>query len=117
MAEYGPELPPEIIEAAIHGGTGHPEIDARILKRHRLVVAKIDADPSLIDIAFENLERWMTLRPRRPNGCNVEWMEILRTKRWHEVRELLLEESDEGQRLRSSSPFAGVTNEERESVR
>ena len=63
MSEYGPKLSPEVIEAARNGGTGHPEIDARILKRHRLMVAKIDADPCLIGIAFENLERWMALHP------------------------------------------------------
>ena len=31
---------------------------------------------------------------------------------WSEVREILLDESDEGQRLRSSKPFAGIVTEE-----
>ena len=116
VSRYGPKLSPEIIEAALNGGTGHPEIDARSLKRHRLMVAKIDAEPRLIDIAFENLERWMALKPERPNQCDVEWMEILTTKPWKEAREILLDESEEGQRLRSSSPFGGIlTSEERRS--
>ena len=118
MTEYGPRLSPEIIEAARTGGTGHPEIDRRILERHKLTVAKIDADPSLIEIAVENLKRWMALQPGRPNLCNIEWMEIIETKPWSEIRKMLLEESDEGQRLRSSSPFAGIlTEQERLSVR
>lgn len=118
MGDYGPDLTPEIIEAARTGGTGHPEIDRRILERHKLTVAKIDADPSLIEIAVENLKRWMALQPGRPKLCNVEWMEIIETKPWSEIRKMLLEESDEGQRLRSSSPFAGIlTEQERSSVR
>ena len=38
-------------------------------------------------------------------------MEIL-SRPWAEIREILLGESDEGQRLRSSSPFAGIVGED-----
>lgn len=39
------------------------------------------------------------------------------TEPWEKLRERLLEESDEGQRLRSTHPFAGIlSQEERESV-
>ena len=41
--------------------------------------------------------------------CAWEWKEILTPRA--EVREILLEESDEGQRLRSSKPFAGIVTE------
>ena len=39
------------------------------------------------------------------------WKAIL-ARPWSEIRAVLLEESDEGQRLRSSKPFAGIVTEE-----
>ena len=118
MSVYGPSLPPEIIEAARTGGRGHPEIDKAILERHKLTVAKIDEDPSLVEIAVQNLERWRALDPERPKPWNIEWMDIIKSKPWSEIREMLLEDSEEGQRLRSSSPFGGIlTEEERNSVK
>lgn len=118
MVEYGPNLSQEVIEAARRGGTGHPEIDRRVLERTKLVVAKIDADPSLVRIGVENLERWLKRTGDRPNRCHEEWMYLISERPWSELRAMLLEESDEGQRLRSSAPFAGVlTEEERRSVR
>ena len=112
------EFPEELISLGGNTGVGHPEIDRRVLERTRLVVAKVDADPRLIEVAVANLKRWMARTNGRPNGCHIEWMELLAEKPWSELRAMLLEESDEGQRLRSSLPFAGVlTEEERRSVR
>ena len=86
---------------------GHPWLD-----NPSLAYAKIDVDPTVINVAHENLERW-----RRQHGslarAHLEWLEILK-RPWADVRAILLDESDEGQRLRSSSPFVGiVTQEER----
>ena len=91
-------------------GTGHCWIDARSLDLARIVVAWIDAEPSLIRVAHENLNRWS----RRPGGLGLallEWLAIL-TRPWSEVREVLLDESDVGQRVRSSSPFVGIITED-----
>ncbi len=37
----------------------------------------------------------------------MEWQEIL-NQNWESVRKVLLDESEEGKRLRQSTPFAGV---------
>ena len=96
-------------------GTGHPHIDARVLDMTRLSVERIDADRSRLDIAYENLERererWGKLCP-----ASEEWVELLK-RPWPEIRTILLEESDEGQRLRSSHPFTGlISDEERDAI-
>lgn len=43
--------------------------------------------------------------------ASAEWEQILK-RPWREVRAIVLEESDEGQRLRSSHPFRGIVTEE-----
>ena len=91
-------------------GIGHPHIDARSLDMARIVVERIDAERSLFRVAHENLERW-----RRRDGelsrALEEWTQLLK-RPWSEIREILLDESDEGQRLRSSNPFSGIVTEE-----
>ena len=91
-------------------GIGHPHIDARSLDMARIVVERIDADPSLLNVANENLERWRQLHGTL-SRANQEWEQILE-RPWRETREILLDESDEGQRLRSSHPFRGIVTEE-----
>ena len=91
-------------------GKGHPHIDKRSLEMARIVVERIDADPSLVGIACENLERW-----RQHQGklglADREWSAIL-NRPWAEIREILLDDSEEGQRLRSSHPFRGIVSKE-----
>src|SRR5687767_3548133 len=84
----------------------HEEIDQRSLAMARAIVARIDADPARAGLAKAKAtcQRWFRERPRRPNG---EWLEILE-KPWEEVRELLLDESELGRRLRQSDPFCGI---------
>ena len=76
----------------------------------RLVVEKIDADPGLFRIGHENLQRWSRVREGGLPPCREEWKELLK-RPWSQIREILLDESDEGQRLRSSHPFAGLVSE------
>ena len=91
-------------------GVGHPHIDARSLAMARIIVKRIDENPGLIEVAHRYLAREERRRGRLCQASR-EWKEIL-TRPWSEVREILLEESDEGQRLRSSKPFAGIVTEE-----
>ena len=84
-------------------GVGHPHIDARILDACRLIVQRIEEDAERFQIAFENLEGERARRGRL-SRASEEWRAIL-DRPWAEIRALLLEESDEGQRLRSSHPF------------
>ena len=91
-------------------GIGHPWLDARSLDMARIVVARIDEDPILFHVAQDNLARWC----RRRGGlsrAHREWVEIVE-RPWAEIRATLLDESDEGQRLRSSSPFVGIVTED-----
>ena len=89
-------------------GVGHPHIDARILDACRLIVHRIDEDPERFQIAFENLEGERARRGRL-SRASEEWRAIL-DRPWVEIRALLLEGSDEGQRLRSSHPFRGLVS-------
>ena len=46
-----------------------------------------------------------------------EWKQLIEKHTWERLREILLEESDEGQRLRSSHPFTGLlTDDERDAI-
>ena len=76
----------------------------------RLIVEKIDADPGLLEVAHENLHRWRRIRGGTLPRCSEEWERLLE-RPWSEIRNILLDESDEGQRLRSSHPFAGLVSE------
>ena len=69
----------------------------------RIVVARIDADPILFNVTLENLERWRRLHGTLSRRASEEWEQILK-RPWSEVREILLDESDEGQRLRRLRP-------------
>jgi hypothetical protein len=41
-----------------------------------------------------------------------EWMKILDRKRADEIADMITSDTDEGQRLRSSSPFVGILSHE-----
>ena len=84
----------------------HQEIDTRSLALARAVVAKIDADPSREGLrdARENCARWLQTNPLR---AIEEWQAILEQD-WDHVRLVLLDESENGKRLRQSNPFCGV---------
>ena len=91
-------------------GKGHPHIDQRSLEMARIVVERIDADPSLVGIACENLERWRR-HQGEPGLADREWSAIL-NRPGAEIREILVDDPEEGQRLRSSHPFRGIVSEE-----
>jgi hypothetical protein len=83
----------------------HQEIDRRSLEMARRIVAKIDGDPQRagLDHAKRVCRRWVDkgIRPA------LEWSAILQ-RPWDEVRRILLDESEEGQRLRQNNPFCGI---------
>jgi len=91
----------------------HQEIDARSLEYHRLAVERIEGDPELLGKAFALLDHWDKVAPHE---SRQEWREIL-SKPWEEARRIILEDSDEGQRVRQSSPLPCLlTKEEREGI-
>ena len=92
---------------------GHDLIDRRSLELNRLVAEKIRQQPELMDLVRNRLER--TLSEARlsesSKGALREWQTILSTHSSNEVLEILTEDSDEGQRLRQSSPFSGILSQ------
>jgi hypothetical protein len=83
----------------------HEQIDQRSLAMARRIVAKIDADPELAGLAHarEVCTRWI----ERGNVPAQEWIEIL-SRPWDEIRQILLDDSEEGRRLRQNDPFCGI---------
>ena len=95
----------------------HAVLDARRLATHRQIAKRIDADPSLLEKALGNIERWSRQMGRTPPAL-AEWQGLLRTFPWERVRPHLVEDDEESRRLRQSSPFVGIlTQRERMEIR
>jgi hypothetical protein len=73
------------------------------------VAEKLRWQPELVDFARANLVRWSQQNQSAPSllRCYSEWQQIL-SRPLDEIRNLLCSESDNAQRLRQNSPFAGV---------
>jgi hypothetical protein len=98
------------VGSAITGLVSHEVIDQRSLELHREVVRRLRADPTLLDIARQNLLRWLA-RPGVGDSlefCYREWLKILNTKTAEDIFELLSSDTEEARRLRQNSPFAGI---------
>ncbi len=87
----------------------HERLDRWSLAMMREIVARIDADPTRagVDRAQATARRWQEQSPSR---AVHEWLGLLNLP-WEELRLLLLDEGDEGQRLRSSAPFCGILSQ------
>lgn len=83
-------------------------IDLFSLMLHASVAEKVRLNPNqVLQIARQNLKRWLNNK----NHALLEWQEILETKTPEEIIKIITQDTDEGQRLRSSSPFVGVLSE------
>jgi hypothetical protein len=88
----------------------HQDVDRRILRLVEACVAKIDEDAKLLDEARRQAHRYTNHHVRK------EWEAMLQLP-WDRLRAVLLEKSEEGNRLRQSVPFGGfLSNEERQRV-
>jgi hypothetical protein len=87
---------------------------------HRAVAEKMLTDGErIIEKAKDNLERWLNRSDFGGQGSMAltEWQDILENLSQDEIRKAISEATDEGQRLRSSSPFTGIiTQEERKKI-
>jgi hypothetical protein len=79
------------------------------LELARRVAARLRASPDLLSVARGNLDRWSRLNANAPSllRCYAEWSNILE-RPLEQVCLVLCAETEEGQRLRQNSPFAGV---------
>ena len=84
----------------------HEVIDRRSLALAHAVAVEIDRDPERqgLQKARETCARWFR---DTPAPALAEWLVIL-TQEWDQVRTVLLNEHEEGCRLRQSSPFCGI---------
>lgn len=107
----------EPMEPTATSETRHGDIDKRVLEMTRVIVGKVDRDPELVRTGLESIERWTRHKGGYVPQCHTEWKTLIETHPWERLREMLLEESDEGQRLRSSHPFTGLlTQDERDAM-
>jgi hypothetical protein len=85
---------------------GHQRIDQRSLALHRAIADKLRADPWLLAIAFDNLDRWS-----RQNGRSQWYLDAWRAtlkRPLDEVLLLMVEESEKMTAMRQATPFAGI---------
>jgi len=82
----------------------HQAIDRRSLMMHRIIAARLRAQPELIAVAYTNLERWNC--PER--HWWREWSAILSSQTVEEIANLIEREDEDACRMRQSAPFAGV---------
>ena len=97
----------------------HQVIDRRSLELNLLIAEKITRNPELLRRAYENIQCYVNRPDASYSGKEncLEWKEILDTHSLDEVLEILVQDNDEGQRLRQSSPFTGIlTQEERNRI-
>lgn len=87
--------------------SSHRLLEARSLAMHALIAAKIDRDRKLLDVARSNLRRWRERWEDQPPAWHAEWSRIMK-RPWTEIAALITEPSEQGARLRQSSPFPGV---------
>jgi len=85
---------------------GHARIDQRSLAMHRAIAEKLRADPSLLDIAHDNLRRWMAA-PGHSQPYFKQWLQIL-SRPLPEICAIITEDSEKMTALRQCAPFAGV---------
>ncbi len=88
-------------------------VDLLSLMLHRAVAEKMLTDEKrVLKIARDNLDRWLRLDDSHARFALLEWKEILDSSTTDEVIKIITADTDEGQRLRSSSPFTGVISQE-----
>ncbi len=88
---------------------GHEYQDEISLEFARRIAAGLHDHLEWLDLARANLDLWSERNHDAPGllRCYSEWQEILR-RPLVEVCALMTSKTDEGQRLRQNSPFAGV---------
>jgi hypothetical protein len=84
----------------------HDEVS---LEMGRRVVARLRGQPALLQVARDNLARWLRLNADAPAlvRCYREWLAILE-RPLADICQILSADTEEGRRLRQNSPFAGV---------
>jgi hypothetical protein len=87
----------------------HDHQDRVSLEIAQRIASGLAAHPEWLELARENLDRWSKLNSGSPGllRCYAEWQSLL-DRPLIDVCSALTSPTDEGQRLRQNSPFAGV---------
>lgn len=83
----------------------HRVAEARSLALHVLAARRIAAEPRLLERARETLAKWLKRYPEGPPAALVEWKALL-DRPWPEIAARATALTEEGARLRQSSPLA-----------
>ena len=111
----------ETITTIPRGATGinplgsHAFLDEFALAYHNAVAKRLRAEPeAVLERARQNLNRWTEGDAFGPGeqASLEEWREILGEADVDHLIETITDTSEEGQRLRSSSPFVGALSPE-----
>jgi hypothetical protein len=111
----------ETIPTLLGGTTGvsplgsHAFLDEFALAYHRVVAERLRAEPeAVLERARQNLNRWVEgdAFGAGEQASLEEWREILDDADVVRLIEIMTDTSDDGQRLRSSSPFVGALSPE-----
>jgi hypothetical protein len=87
--------------------SSHRLLEARSLAMHAVIAEKIERDRRLLDIPRKNLKRWRARWDRDVPAWYEEWSAIVQ-RPWPQIAAIITEPSEQGARLRQSTPFAGV---------
>ena len=83
----------------------HRVAEARSLALHVLAARRIGAEPALLGRARATLQRWIGRYGVEPPAALLEWQALLQ-RPWTEVAARATALTEEGARLRQSSPLA-----------
>ena len=87
----------------------HEVIDERSLELHGVIARELRADPAKLDLVVAWIQRFLDDPDFGDDNKDAlrEWLAIIR-QGLPRVFEALADRSDEGQRLRQSTPFAAI---------
>lgn len=83
----------------------HRVAEARSLAMHVVAAQLIDADATLLARARATVDRWLDRQGEHPPAALVEWQALL-ARPWPEVAGRVTALTEDGARLRQSSPLA-----------
>lgn len=96
--------------------SSHRLLEARSLAMHAVIAEKIRRRPALLQKVRANLARWRAAAGHEAPPWLIEWEQLIE-RPWLEIAALITAPTEEGARLRQSSPFAGVlTPKQRERI-
>ena len=86
----------------------HEVIDERALEMDRVIARELRADPSKLNLVVAWIERFLADPDYSIHSKDAltEWLAVIRTSGLPGVLAALTDESEEGKRMRQSSPFA-----------